>query len=198
MCCCFVDMAASKVPRKLTTQQIGNTFVEQYYKILCTEPDQLHHFYYHSSFITRPQEDGTMKTITTTAEIRRNIKSLNYTSLGVEILSVDSQPAYSNGVMVVVTGFFTGADVVSRKFAQSFFLAPKEKGFYVSNDVFRYVDDDSVDFEFLPIQAELVPTEAELVPTEAELEFASMEAEPESGNLVNNIRSNLRKFLSFF
>lgn len=29
-----------------------------------------------------------------------------------------------------------------RRFSQSFFLAPQENGFFVLNDIFRFVDDD--------------------------------------------------------
>jgi hypothetical protein len=42
---------------------------------------------------------------------------------------------------VLVTGCLTGKDNLRRKFAQSFFLAPQDNGFFVLNDVFRYVED---------------------------------------------------------
>lgn len=42
---------------------------------------------------------------------------------------------------MLVTGCLTGKDNLRRKFAQSFFLAPQDNGFFVLNDVFRYVED---------------------------------------------------------
>ncbi|KAI4296159.1 hypothetical protein L6164_036140 [Bauhinia variegata] len=42
--------------------------------------------------------------------------------------------------MVVVTGYLKGKDNRKRKFIQFFFLAPQDVGFFVLNDVFRYVD----------------------------------------------------------
>lgn len=42
-------------------------------------------------------------------------------------------------MLVLVTGYLTGADNSRQKFTQSFFLAPQDTGFYVYNDVFRYV-----------------------------------------------------------
>lgn len=32
----------------------------------------------------------------------------------------------------------------SRKFVQSFFLAPQEKGYFVLNDIFHYVDEEQI------------------------------------------------------
>ena len=96
-------------------------------------------------------------------DINKKILSLDYTSFRVEILSADAQPSYKEGVMVVVTGCLTGSDNLKRKFTQSFFLAPQDKGYYVLNDVFRYVDEyKSVDIESVPANdaAESAPTDA--------------------------------------
>jgi hypothetical protein len=100
-------------------------------------------------------------------EIDKKIQSLKYTSFRVEVLSADAQPSYNNGVMVVVTGCLTGTDNIKRKFAQSFFLAPQDKGFYVLNDVFRYVDAyKSIDTESVPANDadESAPSEPIITP----------------------------------
>lgn len=68
--------------------------------------------------------------------------SLNYKDYIAEIKTADAQQSYGSGVIVLVTGYLTGRDNLRKKFAQSFFLAPQEKGFFVLNDVFRYVDDE--------------------------------------------------------
>jgi hypothetical protein len=59
-----------------------------------------------------------------------------------EIRTVDSQESLGGGVTVLVTGHLTGHDGVRREFSQSFFLAPQEKGYFVLNDMFRFVADD--------------------------------------------------------
>lgn len=134
-----------------TPQMVGNAFVEQYYSILHHDPEQVHRFYHETSILSRPEEDGTMTTVTTTVEINKKILSQDYKSFRVEILSADSQPSYKEGVIVAVTGCLTGTDNMKRKFAQSFFLAPQDKGYFVLNDVFRYVDEyKSVDIESVP------------------------------------------------
>ncbi|CAL0331252.1 unnamed protein product [Lupinus luteus] len=146
-----------------TPQMVGNAFVEQYYSILHQNPDQVHRFYQESSVLSRSEEDGSMTTVTSIADINKKILSQDYTSFRVEILSADAQPSYKDGVIVLVTGYLTGSDNLKRKFAQSFFLAPQDKGYFVLNDVFRYVDEfKSVDIESAPaIDAEeSAPTDA--------------------------------------
>lgn len=68
--------------------------------------------------------------------------SLEYKDYKAEIKTADAQKSYKDGVTVLVTGCLTGKDNLRRKFAQSFFLAPQDNGYFVLNDVFRYVEDD--------------------------------------------------------
>ncbi|KAI4328555.1 hypothetical protein L6164_020899 [Bauhinia variegata] len=144
-------MADESAAPQATPQLVGNAFVEQYYCILHRNPELVHRFYHDTSVLSRPEEDGSMTTVTTIESINNKILSLDYTSYRVEILSADAQPSYKEGVMVVVTGCLTGKDNLKRKFTQSFFLAPQDKGFFVLNDVFRYVDEyKSVDFDSAP------------------------------------------------
>lgn len=44
----------------------------------------------------------------------------------------------------MVSGSVKARDFSARKFLQTFFLAPQEKGFYVLNDVFQYVNEEMV------------------------------------------------------
>lgn len=73
--------------------------------------------------------------------INEKILSLNCGEFRAEIVTVDAQESLNGGVLVLVTGYLTGKDNLGRKFTQSFFLAPQEKGYFVLNDVFRYVED---------------------------------------------------------
>jgi len=67
---------------------------------------------------------------------------LNYEDYTAEIETADAQESYGNGVIVLVTGCLTGKDHVRRKFTQTFFLAPQEKGYFVLNDVFRFLEEN--------------------------------------------------------
>lgn len=73
--------------------------------------------------------------------INEKILSFDYKEYKAEIETADAQNSYKDGVIVLVTGCLTSKDNLKRKFAQSFFLAPQENGFFVLNDVFRYVED---------------------------------------------------------
>ncbi|KAJ0013814.1 hypothetical protein Pint_21198 [Pistacia integerrima] len=127
---------------QIDPKMVGHSFVEQYYKILHQIPDQVHRFYQESSFLSRPRgTDGVMVSTTTLKGISEQIDVLDYQNCLTEIVTVDAQGSYGGGVTVLVTGYLIGKDSDKRKFAQSFFLAPQENGFFVLNDVFRYVDD---------------------------------------------------------
>ncbi|XP_047160426.1 nuclear transport factor 2 isoform X1 [Vigna umbellata] len=123
-----------------SAQVVGNAFVEQYYHILHQSPNLVHRFYHDSSFLTRSDNNGVMTTVTTVQEIHEKIISLNYEDYTAEIKTADAQESHKGGVIVLVTGCLTGKDNVRRKFSQTFFLAPQEKGYFVLNDVFRYIE----------------------------------------------------------
>ncbi|KAK8522832.1 hypothetical protein V6N13_115778 [Hibiscus sabdariffa] len=141
MALCFLQMTMQSDSPASDPQQIGNAFVKQYYTILHKDPSHAYKFYLDLSVLSRPGPDGTMKSVTTLKEINELILSLDYQSFRAEISCADAQFSLANGVFVLVTGSLIGTDDVRRKFTQSFFLAPQEGGYYVLNDLFRYVDD---------------------------------------------------------
>ncbi|KAJ6868709.1 nuclear transport factor 2 [Populus alba x Populus x berolinensis] len=125
-----------------SAQVVGNAFVEQYYHILHESPELVHRFYQDSSSLSRPNTDGFMTTVTTMQAINDKILSLNYEDYTAEIKTADAQESHAKGVIVLVTGCLTGKDDVKKKFTQTFFLAPQEKGYFVLNDVFRFVGEN--------------------------------------------------------
>lgn len=72
--------------------------------------------------------------------INDKILCLDYKNITAEIRTADAQESHGGGVIVVVTGCMTGIDNMRRPFSQSFFLAPTDKGYFVLNDIFRYMD----------------------------------------------------------
>ncbi|MCL7032203.1 hypothetical protein MKW94_008344 [Papaver nudicaule] len=127
-----------------SAQVVGNAFVEQYYHILHQSPELVFRFYQDLSVLSRPGPDGVMSTVSTMEDINAKILSLNSKEYKAEIKTADAQYSHKDGVIVLVTGCLFGKDRIGRKFTQSFFLAPQEKGYYVRNDVFRYVDEGQV------------------------------------------------------
>ncbi|KAE9602222.1 putative hydrolase [Lupinus albus] len=146
-----------------SAQLVGNAFVEQYYQILHQSPNLVHKFYQDSSFLSRTDSNGVMTTVTTMKAINEKITSLNYEDYTAEIKTADAQDSYEKGVIVLVTGCLTGKDNVRKKFSQTFFLAPQDKGYYVLNDIFRYIEDnyipqlDSASVNVINENAEVVP-----------------------------------------
>nr|POE49897.1 putative g3bp-like protein [Quercus suber] len=128
-------------PTTPSAQVVGNAFVEQYYHILHHSPELVYRFYQDSSVLSRPDSNGVMSSVTTMQGINEKILSLDYKDFKAEIKTADAQKSYKDGVTVLVTGCLTGKDNLRRKFAQSFFLAPQDNGYFVLNDVFRYVED---------------------------------------------------------
>jgi hypothetical protein len=65
--------------------------------------------------------------------------NLGYEDTMTEIYSVDSQYSKDGGVVVQVTGALQAKGKDRRPFVQTFFLAVQEKGYFVLNDIFRYL-----------------------------------------------------------
>ncbi|XVF66396.1 hypothetical protein PTKIN_Ptkin10aG0032500 [Pterospermum kingtungense] len=69
--------------------------------------------------------------------------SLNFT--GIEIKTAYSLESWNGGVLVMVSGSAKVKDFGSRrKFVQTFFLAPQDKGYFVLNDIFQFVDEEQI------------------------------------------------------
>uniref|UniRef100_A0A0D9W3Z3 NTF2 domain-containing protein n=1 Tax=Leersia perrieri TaxID=77586 RepID=A0A0D9W3Z3_9ORYZ len=145
-----------------SAQVVGNAFVHQYYNILHQSPDLVHRFYQDSSRIGRPAGAGAeMDTVTTMEAINAKIMSMDI--VRAEIKAVDAQESLAGGVTVLVTGHLTGSDDLRREFSQSFFLAPQEKGYFVLNDILRYVGEGDQEVEPEPeLEQSLPPQQQKL------------------------------------
>lgn len=155
--------AAAVVQQPVPAQVVGNAFVQQYYHILHHSPGLVFRFYQDISKLGRPEDDGSMSITTTMEAINHKILSLNYGDFRAEIKSVDSQESFNGGVHVFVTGSLTGNDTLIRNFSQTFFLAPQDRGYFVLNDMFRYVESvDQHDLTEVPETDVVAPVTPEL------------------------------------
>lgn len=111
-------------------------------------------------------------------EIQERIKSLDFKEdTKVRISNVDSQTSFDNIVIQVIgeSSNKTGED--PKKFVQTFVLAQQPSGYFVLNDILRYVDDGAVEEE----QPEEAPAAEETPaeqPTTAVPETVEPVAEP--------------------
>lgn len=83
-----------------------------------------------------------LRKLVSVQQIHALVMSLSYT--GIEIKTAHSLESWSGGVIVMVSGSVQIKDNLRRKFMQTFFLAPQEKGFFVLNDIFHFVEDDLI------------------------------------------------------
>jgi Nuclear transport factor 2 (NTF2) domain len=58
------------------------------------------------------------------------------------VSNVDSQPSLQGGVIVLVLGEMSNKGETCHKFTQTFFLAEQPEGYYVLNDMFRFLKED--------------------------------------------------------
>ncbi|KAJ8899290.1 hypothetical protein K2173_018264 [Erythroxylum novogranatense] len=119
--------------------QVGSYFVGQYYQVLKQQPNLVHQFYSDASTMIRVDGDSS-DTASTMLEIHTNLTSLNFTAI--EIKTINSLDSWNGGVLVMVSGSVKIKDFSGRrKFVQTFFLAPQEKGYFVLNDIFQFTND---------------------------------------------------------
>ncbi|KAH9681686.1 hypothetical protein KPL71_027065 [Citrus sinensis] len=131
---------ASPFPIPVTAAQVGTYFVGQYYQVLQQQPDFVHQFYSDASTMLRIDGD-TRETATAMLQIHSLIMSLNYS--GIEIKTAHSLESWNGGVLVMVSGSVQVKDFSARrKFVQTFFLAPQEKGYFVLNDIFHFIGEE--------------------------------------------------------
>ena len=84
--------------------------------------------------------------LTLSEAISERIKQLDIQDCKVRVLNVDSQESLKN-ILVQVIGEMSNKTEPHRKFVQSFVLAEQPSGYYVLNDVFRYIILDEEEFE---------------------------------------------------
>ncbi|KAF7837416.1 putative G3BP-like protein [Senna tora] len=133
---------ATPFPFPVTAAQVGTYFVGQYYQVLQHQPEFVHQFYSDASTMLRI-DGNTRETATAMLQIHAVVMSLSYT--GIEIKTAYSLESWSGGVIVMVSGSVQIKDYNRRrKFMQTFFLAPQEKGFFVLNDIFHFVEEEPI------------------------------------------------------
>ncbi|XP_059431886.1 nuclear transport factor 2 isoform X2 [Corylus avellana] len=143
---------ASSYPGGVSAIQVGSYFVGQYYQVLQQNPDVVHQFYSESSTMTRVDGES-IDTASAMLEIHTLILSLNFAAI--EIKTLNSLESWNGGVLVMVSGLVKTRDFSGRrKFVQTFFLAPQEKGYFVLNDIFQFIDEGITCQHQVPIPSE--------------------------------------------
>ncbi|GAA5990968.1 hypothetical protein JCM10908_000103 [Rhodotorula pacifica] len=140
-------MAASEGTDKqshdgIDSARIGWAFLSQYYSYLNKDPARLHCFYTKRSTLLHSTEGEDATACYGQQEIHAKIMSLQFEDCKVYISNVDSQSSAEGGIIVQVIGEMSNANGPWRKFAQTFFLAGQHNGYFVLNDICRYIKEE--------------------------------------------------------
>lgn len=83
--------------------------------------------------------------VTLFQEIHNKITSIGFEDCKVFIHSVDAQSSANGGIIIQVIGEMSNHGDPWRKFVQTFFLAEQPNGYFVLNDIFRFLKEDTVE-----------------------------------------------------
>ncbi|KAK4849751.1 hypothetical protein QYF36_000534 [Acer negundo] len=114
------------------------------------------------------------------------ILSMDFKNYKAEIKTADAQNSHKEGVTLLVTGCLAGKDNLRRKFAQSFFLAPQDNGYFVLNDVFRYVEDSKV-LDMYPVN---IVDNSHVVPSFSDPESARVPDPPAADHTTSHVEED--------
>ncbi|KAG8824588.1 hypothetical protein FRC19_001441 [Serendipita sp. 401] len=123
--------------------QVAWQFVVQYYTYMNDKPDQLHRFYTKNSHYRHGMEGEELDTLQGQTAIHKKFMDINYKGCKVFVNSVDAQPSANNGILVHVIGELSNNLEPWKKFVQVFFLAEQQNGYFVLNDNFRFLKEES-------------------------------------------------------
>ena len=161
--------ASAPLQNNVVPSEVGWQFVPQYYTFVNKEPHRLHCFYNknstfihgtegedgkpcygqqvmsHFSFFTRPKKPRNSNNSTIHQEIHNKITSIGFDDCKVFIHSVDAQSSANGGIIIQVIGEMSNHGDPWRKFVQTFFLAEQPNGYFVLNDIFRFLKEETLE-----------------------------------------------------
>lgn len=127
--------------------EVGWQFVPQYYTFVNKQPNRLHCFYTKASTFIHGTEGEDGKPCYGQAEIHAKITSIGFQDCKVFIHSVDAQSSANGGIIIQVIGEMSNKGEPWKKFVQTFFLAEQPNGYFVLNDIFRFLKEETVEDE---------------------------------------------------
>ncbi|TYI74077.1 hypothetical protein E1A91_D07G175200v1 [Gossypium mustelinum] len=166
--------------------QVGSYFVGQYYQVLQQQPNLVHQFYSDDSTMIWVDGDSS-DSASAMLQIHAMVMSLNFTAI--EIMTINSLDSWNGGVLVMVSGSVKIKDFSSRrKFVQTFFLAPQEKGYFVLSDILQFIDDgETSQLPASTLQENKHDAQPNLSSPVAEPQYSDYVLEEEAREFVNSV-----------
>ncbi|KAK4239639.1 putative ntf2 and rrm domain-containing protein [Achaetomium macrosporum] len=146
---------------QLDPNVIGWYFVEQFYQTVSTAPSRLHLYYGKNAQFVYGKEAEAVNVVVGRQGIQNRIKALDFQDCKVRITNLDSQASNDN-IVIQVIGEIANKGVEPKKFVQTFVLARQPSGYFVLNDILRYINEDlEEETAEEPAAAEEIPAAAE-------------------------------------
>ncbi|KAG0291305.1 hypothetical protein BGZ96_005298 [Linnemannia gamsii] len=122
--------------------EVGVVFAHEFYTFLNKEPSRLHCFYNRNSTMSHGYQGEQIQVFSGQQAIKEKILELDFEDCKVLVSNLDCQGSIHGGIVVQVLGEMSNRGGLAQKFVQTFFLAEQPKGYYVHNDIFRFLKDD--------------------------------------------------------
>ncbi|GAB7345187.1 hypothetical protein MBLNU457_3568t1 [Dothideomycetes sp. NU457] len=129
---------SSGASQEIPKDEVGWYFVEQYYTTLSRSPEKLYLFYNKRSQFVLGNEADKVAVCVGQKAINEHIKDLDFRDCKVRVTNVDSQASDAN-IVIQVIGEISNKSQPHKKFTQTFVLAGQTNGYFVLNDIFRYI-----------------------------------------------------------
>ncbi|KAI4794158.1 hypothetical protein E4T44_12551 [Aureobasidium sp. EXF-8845] len=134
--------SAADIPK----DEVGWYFVEQYYTTLSRSPEKIYLFYNKRSQFVSGNETEKVEVCVGQRSINERIKELDFSECKVRVTNVDSQ-ASDDHIVIQVIGEISNKSAPHKKFTQTFVLAAQTNGYFVLNDIFRYIIEEEDEAE---------------------------------------------------
>jgi len=132
------EMAGTANQSDIPKAEVSWYFAEQYYTTMSRSPEKLHLFYGKPSQFVSGQETDKVPVSVGQRHISDRIKEMDLHDCKVRVTNVDSQASGAN-ILIVVIGEMSNKGLPHRKFTQTFVLATQTNGYFVLNDILRFL-----------------------------------------------------------
>ncbi|KAJ2658149.1 hypothetical protein IWW48_004170 [Coemansia sp. RSA 1200] len=186
--------------RKVCAQEVGWMFAKQYYNMMNSDPSRLYKFYGKKSTFIQGTEGEVVRQANGQQEIRTAIAASDFKDCRVAVSNVDTLPAIGDGILIQVLGKISFSEQAPRVFCQTFLLAEQPGGYYLHNNILRYLkeEEDELDGANAAVVAaendaasSEVPVEAAAAPAPEAIKVAAAVPKDEKVDVIEDVEKDV-------
>ena len=126
-------------------EEIALTFVRHYFTLMHNDISLVHRLYGKTSQFVCAMEGEASTVLVGDQAINKKLLELDVGGCNVAVSSIDSMFSVENCVLVKTMGRLYMRNNTCLKFSQTVLLAPQPTGYYILQEVFRYLKDETVE-----------------------------------------------------